>query len=369
MNLDIKKEYMEEAIRLAKLGEGRVSPNPMVGAVIVKNGNIIGKGFHEKCGEPHAERNALKNCSESAEGADIYITLEPCCHKGRTPPCVDAIIENKIKRVIYGSKDPNPIVSGKSGAILEDAGIEVIPGFMEKECNKLNPIFFRYITTNLPYVVMKYAMTADGKICTYTGASRWITGMKSLKNVHKTRRKLKGVMVGIGTVLADDPILNCRCEYDPIDPIRIICDSHLRIPLESNILKTSNLIKTYIATISDDEERIKKIEDTGAEVLRTKSLNGRVDLKNLMRILGMCEIDSILLEGGAELNYSALECGIVSKVQAYIAPKLFGGTAKTPVGGKGIAEIEKSIHLRNLHIERFGEDIMLEWEVKECLQA
>lgn len=356
-------EYMKRAIELAKKGEGRVSPNPMVGAVIVKDGVIIGEGYHEYCGGLHAERNAFKNCTQTAEGADIYVTLEPCCHTGRTPPCTEAIIENKIKRVFYGSSDPNPLVAGKSRKILEDSGIEVFSGILKEECDRLNPVFFHYIQTKLPYVVMKYAMTADGKICTKDGESKWITGEKSLCNVHKTRRSLSAIMVGIGTVLADDPMLNCRAE-DPIDPIRIICDSNLKIPLDSNIVNTADKIKTYVATVGKDEEKIKMLEEKGIEVIITKAKDERVDLKDLMKILGGKGIDSILLEGGGELNFSALEDGIVSKIQAYIAPKIFGGMAKSPVNGKGIGDINKAVMLKNPIVTDFGEDIMIEWEVR-----
>ncbi|MCH5186563.1 MAG: bifunctional diaminohydroxyphosphoribosylaminopyrimidine deaminase/5-amino-6-(5-phosphoribosylamino)uracil reductase RibD, partial [Oscillospiraceae bacterium] len=343
------------------------APNPMVGEVIVKDGRIIGEGYHEKCGGLHAERNALKSCVESPRGADMYVTLEPCCHTGRTPPCTEAIIENKIKRVFYGSGDPNPLVSGKSRRILEDAGIEVIPGIMKEECDKINPVFFHYIRTGTPYVVMKYAMTADGKICTVSGNSKWITGEKSRGNVHMTRRNLSAIMVGIGTVLHDDPILNCRCD-DPIDPIRIICDSRLRIPEECNIVKTAGDIETYVAACEENRDKIKFLENKGIKVIITGQDNGRVDLKELMNILGKAGIDSILLEGGGELNFSALDAGIVSKVQAYIAPKIFGGSAKSPVGGRGADKISDAFMLDNAGVHIFGEDIMIEWEAVKCLR-
>lgn len=360
-------EYMKRAIELALKGEGRVNPNPMVGAVVVKDGRIIGEGFHEAYGNLHAERNALKNCTESAYGADIYVTLEPCCHTGKTPPCTDAIIENNIKRVYYGSDDPNPLVSGKSRKILENAGVEVISGILKEECDSINPVFFHYIQTGTPYVIMKYAMTADGKIATVSGESKWITGERSLENVHLTRRSVSAVMVGIETVIKDDPMLNCRCA-DPIDPIRIICDSRMRIPNDCNIVKSADKIKTYLASALYNEEKTKYLESKGIEVIATNSADGRVNLKELMKILASKGIDSILLEGGGELNFSALQANIVSKIQAYIAPKIFGGNAKSPVGGKGIGNIANSIMLKNKKIFTFGNDIMIEWEVEKCSQ-
>ena len=244
---------MKIAIEEAKKGMGYTSPNPMVGAVVVKDGKIISKDYHHKCGEFHAERNALLKCDD-ASGADLYVTLEPCCHQGKTPPCTDIIIEKGIKRVFMGSSDPNPLVAGKGKEILEKNGIEVISGVMKEECDSLNEVFFHYITTKTPYVVMKYAMTADGKIATVTGASKWITGEEARNSVHYDRHRYSGIMAGIGTVLADDPMLNCRIPGGK-DPVRIICDSSLRTPLESNIVKTAAEIPTIIATVIDDENR------------------------------------------------------------------------------------------------------------------
>ena len=230
--------FMERAIELAKQGEGWTSPNPMVGAVIVKDGRIIGEGYHERCGELHAERNAIASLRESAEGATIYVTLEPCCHQGRTPPCTEAILEQKIGRVVIGSRDPNPKVAGKGARLLREAGVIVEEDFMREVCDRLNPVFFHYITTKTPYVVLKYAMTADGKIATRTGASKWITGEAARQEVQHMRHRYTGIMVGIGTVLADDPMLNTRISGKR-SPVRIICDSRLRIPLDSQIVKTA----------------------------------------------------------------------------------------------------------------------------------
>ena len=241
------KEYMLRAISLAKKGEGWTNPNPMVGAVIVKDGRIIGEGYHKKYGELHAERNAFASLKESAKGATMYVTMEPCCHYGKTPPCTQAIIEHEIGKVVIGSKDPNPKVSGKGVQILKEAGISVEENFLREECDKLNPIFFHYIRTKMPYVVMKYAMTLDGKIATKTGESKWITGKEAREEVQHMRHRYMGIMVGIGTVLADDPMLNVRAK-DKKSPVRIICDSKLRIKEDSQIVKTAFNQRTIVIT-------------------------------------------------------------------------------------------------------------------------
>lgn len=354
---------MKIAIEEAKKGMGYTSPNPMVGAVVVKDGKIISKDYHHKCGEFHAERNALLKCDD-ASGADLYVTLEPCCHQGKTPPCTDIIIEKGIKRVFMGSSDPNPLVAGKGKEILEKNGIEVISGVMKEECDSLNEVFFHYITTKTPYVVMKYAMTADGKIATVTGASKWITGEEARNSVHYDRHRYSGIMAGIGTVLADDPMLNCRIPGGK-GPVRIICDSSLRTPLDSNIVKTASEIPTIIATVIDDENRYREYEEKGVKIIRTMPENGRVNLRELMIKLGAMNIDSILLEGGAGLNFSALQAGIVNRVKCYIAPKIFGGeTAKTPVGGKGVELPSNAFMLGEPSITYYGEDILIEWKVR-----
>lgn len=358
------ERYMRMAIELARGGIGFVNPNPLVGAVIVKNDRIIGCGYHQRYGELHAERNAFASCTESAEGADMYVTLEPCCHYGKTPPCTEAVIENKIKRVFIGSSDPNPKVAGKGAAILREHGIEVVQGLLEEECDSLNDIFFHYISKQTPYVILKYAMTADGKIATYTGASKWITSEASREDVQYTRKRTAAVMTGIGTVLADDPMLTCRLE-EPGVHSRIICDSSLRIPTDCNIIKTANDIPVYIATVSEDNNKISELESLGAHIIKTGSDDGRVDLRELMKYLAQEKhIDSILLEGGAELAYSALKSGIVNKVQMYIAPKIFGGTsAKSAIGGQGAALPSEAFMLSNPVIRSIGDDILVEYKV------
>lgn len=358
------QEYMRMALLLAEKGAGWVSPNPMVGAVIVKDGRVIGQGYHERYGQPHAERNALAACTEDPQGADMYVTLEPCCHHGKQPPCVDAIIKAKIRRVIVGSSDPNPLVSGKGIQILQDHHILVEENVLRKECDRLNGIFFHYIQTRRPYVTMKYAMTIDGKIAAYTGASRWVTGEAARMHVQGQRHRHRGIMVGVGTVHADDPLLTCRMEGGR-DPVRIVCDTRLSTPLSSRLVQTAQETPTVIATCCTDPARHAAYLENGCQILVTEESDGHVDLPSLMERLGAQQIDSILLEGGGTLNWSALKSGIVHRIQAYIAPKLFGGqSAKTPVEGIGFPAPSEAVHLKNSQITRLGEDILIESEIE-----
>ena len=363
-DMEQDRQYMKMALELAQKGMGFTAPNPMVGAVIVKNGRIIGQGYHRKYGGLHAEREALAACTEEPKGASIYVTLEPCCHYGKQPPCVNAILEAGIRRVIIGSSDLNPLVAGKGIRILKDHGIEVTENILKEECDKLNDAFFYYIQNKKPYVVMKYAMTMDGKIAAYTGESKWVTGEAARIHVQEQRLKYTGIMVGVGTVLADDPMLTCRLENSR-NPVRIICDSHLRTPLTSKIVRTAKTIPTILASSSKDQQKIKNYEEMGCQVLYVPEKNGHIDLNRLMEILGATKIDSILLEGGGSLNWSALESGIVQKVQTYIAPKLFGGEeAKTPVEGKGFPDPASAVLLKNSEMIRLGDDFLIESEVK-----
>jgi len=360
--------YMRRALELAAKGTGFTSPNPLVGAVIVKENRIIGEGYHERYGGHHAEINAFNNATEDVRDASMYVTLEPCAHHGKTPPCADAIVEKGIRKVIIGLRDPNPLVAGKGIEILKEAGIEVIEGVLEEEGKKLNEIFLKYITTDLPFVMLKTAMTLDGKIATRTNASKWITGERSRDYVHELRHRVSGIMVGIGTVLADDPSLTTRRKSrSGSDPVRIIVDSLARIPLEARVLNQKSDAKTLIAvTEAADSEKLRKLEERGAEILVIPSKNGRVDLKLLMMELGRRKIDSVLLEGGSELNYSALEDKIVDKVYSFISPKIIGGNAaKTPVGGYGKETMEEAISLRFEAYHLFGDDIMLEAYIKK----
>lgn len=352
--------YMSLALNLALKGKGKVNPNPLVGAVIVKNGKVIGKGYHERYGKEHAEVNAFNNLSESADNATIYVTLEPCAHYGKTPPCVNKIIENNIKRVVIGAVDDNPLVTGKGIKKLKSAGIEVKVGVLEEECKKLNEVFFKYISTKRPFVLLKSAMSLDGKISTYSGESKWITSKESREEVHKLRNDLMAILVGVNTIIKDNPRLTCRVE-DGRNPIRIVVDSFLRIPMDSNVIKDKEA-KTIIATTKfAKKDKILSLRNSGIEVLVINSKNNKVDLDELMVKLGELNIDSILLEGGSTLNFSALKQGIVDKIQIYIAPKIIGGEkSKTPVDGQGIDKLKNAFKVRNLSYSKVGSDILLE---------
>ena len=360
-----ERKYMERAIALAKKGEGWCHPNPKVGAVIVKNGRVIGEGYHAKCGELHAERNAIASLAESAKGADLYVTLEPCCHYGKTPPCTEAIIENKIGRVIVGSRDPNPKVAGGGVRALREAGIEVIEDFMRDECDQLNPVFFHYISTGKPYVVMKYAMTLDGKIATATGDSQWITNEASRLRVHAMRDRYDAILVGIGTELHDNPSLTTRLpDGAGNNPIRIIVDSQARAPLDAHVV-TDGLAKTIIAvTEAAPKERVEALQNAGVEVLACGS-GSEVDLRVLMQALGKREITSVFVEGGGSIAFSLLAAGLVDKVHAFVAPKIVGGAdAKTPVEGKGFQKLADAVELTGLTAETMAGDVLLTAYVK-----
>jgi diaminohydroxyphosphoribosylaminopyrimidine deaminase/5-amino-6-(5-phosphoribosylamino)uracil reductase len=334
------ENYMRAAIALAEKGAGFVNPNPLVGAVISRNGEITGRGAHEQYGEAHAEVNALADCTDSAAGATMHVTLEPCCHHGKTPPCTETIIKSGISRVVIGCLDPNPKVAGKGAQRLREAGIEVVTGILESECRKQNEVFFHYIQTKTPFVVMKYAMTLDGETVAPSHGARWITGEKAREQVHRDRSRYSGIMAGIGTVTADDPMLDCRLpEIRCRQPVRIICDTHLRIPHGSQIVRTAGSIRTIIATCHESKGV------PGCEIVRLPEKNGQVDLRELMQVLGGMGIDSILLEGGRTLHRSAMKSGIVNKVQAYIAPKLFGGAVAAVADSK---------------ITHYGDDILIE---------
>ncbi|MBE6024342.1 MAG: bifunctional diaminohydroxyphosphoribosylaminopyrimidine deaminase/5-amino-6-(5-phosphoribosylamino)uracil reductase RibD [Cellulosilyticum sp.] len=362
------EKYMKYALELAKRGSGLVNPNPCVGAVIVKHHKILGEGWHKAYGGPHAEVNALASCTECVIGSTLYVTLEPCCHYGKTPPCVEAIIKSGIAKVVVGALDPNPLVAGKGIKRLRESGIEVVTQVLEKECMKVNEIFFHFITHKLPLVVMKYAMTLDGKIATVVGASQWITEDKAREDVHRDRNRLMGIMVGIETVLKDNPLLTCRIQGGR-NPIRIICDTHLRIPLESKIVETASTINTILATCNNCPKEHKPFLEKGCNILVVPSKDGHIDLGILMQKLGEKGIDSILLEGGGTLNEAMLRAQLVHQIKAYIAPKLFGGVlAKSPIGGEGIRDIDACYGLNHIEITRMGNDILIQGKVDySCL--
>ncbi len=360
--------YMRLALDLARRGEGKVSPNPLVGAVIVRDGKIIGQGWHEKYGEKHAERNAIDSLTESAEGADLYVTLEPCCHHGHQPPCTDAIIEAGIKRVVIASGDPNPLVAGKGIRILRSHGIEVVEGVLREEAERMNEIFFHYITTRTPFVALKYAMTLDGKIACHTGASRWITGEEARRHVHVLRNRYSAILTGVGTVIKDDPLLTCRIP-EGRNPLRVIADTSLRTPYEAAVVKTAGTVRTVIATCVSDRNRIRPYEEAGCIVISLPEENGHVSMPALMRWLGENEVDSVLCECGGSLSWSLLESGFINKVYAYVAPKIIGGeSAPAPVGGAGVDDLSSAFHLEDIAVSRFGDDLLVEGDVVRCSQ-
>lgn len=357
-------DYMKRAIELAYKGAGFVSPNPMVGAVIVKNNKIIGEGYHKKYGDVHAEINAFNISKEDVKGAEMYVTLEPCAHFGKTPPCAYEIIKKGIKKVYIGSLDPNPLVAGKGVEILKKAGIDVETNVLKEECENINPIFFKFIKTKMPYVMLKSATSLDGKIATYTGQSKWISNEKSRELSHKLRHQFKAIMVGINTVLLDNPSLTARIE-NGINPIKIIVDSNLKTPLSSKVLNTENS-SVIMLTISDDLEKISKLKEIGVEIIKTKNKNNKVDLTEAMFELGKKNIDSILLEGGGNLNFSMLEEKLVDKCLFFVAPKIIGGqNARTSVEGIGFKDIQTSITLKNLKYKNIENDLLIYGDVRK----
>lgn len=466
--LRIDEFYMARAVRLARNGIGWVNPNPLVGAVVVKNGRIIGQGWHRAYGDLHAERHALANCTDDPRGATIYVTLEPCCHTGKQPPCTEALIEAGLARVVMGSDDPNPEVAGRGVAQLQKAGIEVTRGVLRRECDELNRAFFHYIQTGKPYVILKYAMTLDGKIATRSGKSKWITGEVARRRVHEDRQRYAAIMVGVGTVLADDPLLTCRlddfadadeddgqldrmgearyealleeelaaeeaaweaefegeapfdedadgaafdadgdkdsadtpaagagccfdnaavgadahgvdvganagidaetplppCSPKTSNPLRIVCDTHLRTPLKSRIVQTAASVPTCIATCVTDVKKHMPYREHECDILVVPEAAGHLDMEELMAALGRMGIDSVIVEGGAEINWSVLAFETASAVQAYIAPKIFGGAkAPSPVAGFGVEAPPYAIELSEPRVTRLGDDLLVECEV------
>lgn len=366
------ERYMARALELAARGAGWTNPNPQVGAVIVKDGRIIGEGWHTAYGKLHAEREALAHCTEDPRGATIYVTLEPCCHWGKTPPCTEAIIEAGIARVVVGAPDPNPLVAGKGFEVLREAGIEVIEDVLLNECRAINEVFFHYIQTGLPLVIAKYAMTLDGKIATRTGASRWITSDVARMRVHEDRHQYAAIMVGIGTVLADDPELTSRIPgKETKNPLRVVVDSSARTPLTSKLVQTVYEAPTLVAVSAQaPQKRITALEEAGCEVFVSPvAEHNRVDLSALLAYLGKEKaIDSVIVEGGATLLWSFFSQSLVDRVQAYIAPKIFGGAdAPSPVQGLGVETPANAIQCNTPTITQLGQDILLECEVQKCL--
>ncbi|MGO0121755.1 bifunctional diaminohydroxyphosphoribosylaminopyrimidine deaminase/5-amino-6-(5-phosphoribosylamino)uracil reductase RibD [Desulfothermobacter acidiphilus] len=352
--------YMRQALELALRARGRTRPNPMVGAVLVKEGRVIAEGYHRQAGMPHAEIEALRAAGERARGATLYVNLEPCCHVGRTGPCTEAIIAAGVKRVVVAMEDPNPLVAGKGVKTLREAGIEVQVGVLEPEARRLNEAFIKYITTRTPFVVLKVAMTLDGKIATRSGASRWITGAEARAYVHQLRATYDAILVGKGTVLQDDPSLTARLPGGR-DPVRIALDSRAELSLTHRLFRLDSPAPTWVAvTERASSERLKMLRDQGVEVL-VCGPGPRVDLRLLLQELGKREITSLLVEGGATVNASFLDGRLVDKVVWLVAPKIFGGlSAPSPVAGEGVPAPEAAWRLRELTVRRLGEDFCFE---------
>lgn len=434
------EEYMRLALELAKKGAGWVNPNPMVGCVIVSGGNagkntgkdagecagkdigecngnagnagnvdhagnagnagdagddtgrnIIGKGYHARFGERHAERAALADCYENGydpAGSTAYVTLEPCSHHGKTPPCCDALIEAGIARVVVGSSDPNPLVAGRGIERLQSSGIEVTQGVLKNECDKINEPFFHFITTKKPYVIAKFASTLDGKIATYTGASKWITGEKARARVHEDRARFSAIMVGVGTVISDNPQLSARCDsnsdssfdnhdlrqMDQLDlhcseschlglhqPIRVIVDTNLRTPIDANVVVSAHEQPTLIATSVSDEEMMLPYKDMGCSIVQVqRGDDGHVNLNSLFEILGAMNLDSVYVEGGPTLLGALFDRKIPNRVDAYVAPKIFGGTkAPSAIGGLGVPSPDSALCLKGFTVEKLGDDLLV----------
>jgi diaminohydroxyphosphoribosylaminopyrimidine deaminase / 5-amino-6-(5-phosphoribosylamino)uracil reductase len=360
---DKQIQFMRKAIELAQKARGRTSPNPMVGAVVVRQGKVVGEGYHSRAGQPHAEIEALRKAGAKAQSADLYVNLEPCCHFGRTPPCTDAIIQAGIKRVFVGMKDPDARVSGKGLRALKAKGILVVSGILKNECINLNEAFLKVIKTGMPFVILKTAMSLDGKIATRSGDSRWISGELARNHVHKIRNHVDAIMVGTETVLKDNPLLTCRLAKKTVkQPVRIILDRRNRIPLTANIFKNSRSQKVVYVTGPDiSSGRLKALVARKVEVVNGKSGKKGFHIKPLLKVLAKREVNSILIEGGAELNASAFKAGVVDRIVAFISPVLIGGSQAPGFnGGQGVLKVNGAIKLKNIEVTKIGEDLMVE---------
>lgn len=364
MGDEIDKRYMRLALRLALKGAGRTSPNPMVGAVLVRGGRIIATGYHQRAGGDHAEIVALKRAGERARGATLYLNLEPCNHQGRTPPCTLSLIRAGVKRVVAGMVDPNPLVSGRGLRRLSRAGIQARVGVLEEECRRLNEAFKKYITRRSPFVILKLAASLDGKIATSTGDSQWITETASRNYVHSLRNQVDAVLVGIGTVLADNPRLTCRLPGGR-NPWRVILDGRLRIPLKAHLLRQREPGKTIVVTgPRSPRKKIEAIQDCGARVWKFPLRAGRISFAPVLKKLAQMGLLSVMIEGGATMASWALKEDIVDKILFFYAPKLIGGEGRGMIGGLGIRKMSQVRSIKNIEIKRFGTDFLVSGYLK-----
>lgn len=356
-------QYMEQALALAQEGCGFVSPNPLVGCLIVRDGHIVGRGYHQRFGGPHAEVHALHDAGAQAQGATLYVTLEPCSHTGKTPPCADAVVRAGIRHVVMALRDPNPLVAGRGAARLEQAGIRVTTGVCADQAARLNEAFLKYITTRRPFVTLKSAITLDGKIATRTGASQWITGVAARTEGHRLRHAADAILVGIGTVLQDDPQLTTRLpDRQGVNPLRVIVDSTLRLPEEARVAAVVATCRTLVATTARaPAAKIAHLRDRGLDVvLLPADSDGRVALESLLRMLGEREIASVLVEGGAAVSAALLRQRLIDKLLFFIAPKIIGGDGLSALGPCHVETMEQALHFRDLTGRRVGEDWLLE---------
>lgn len=354
--MNIHEKFIKRTFELAIKGEGKVEPNPLVGAIVVKNGKIIGEGYHKFFGGPHAEVYALKNAGKRAVGATLYLNLEPCCHFGKTPPCTDLIIKSGIKEVFISCEDPNPVVHCKGIKILKSNGIKVVTGILKEEAKRLNAPFFKMHLKKLPYVISKWAMTLDGKIATRRGDSKWISSEEAREYVKKVRSKIQAVIIGIETALRDDPHL-LALNYNRRTPTRIILDSNARLPLSSYLIKTARRFRTIVCVSKNaTQNRIKRLEDAGCEILLFNKLN----MKKVFHKLALLGFAKVMLEGGGKVNASAFEDRLVDEILVFVSPKIIGGKdAKTPVDGLGFNKMDKATLIKDYSVKKVGKDIML----------
>lgn len=355
--------YMRRALELAHRGAGRTSPNPMVGAVIVRGGHVIGEGYHAQLGAPHAEVEAITKTAGDISGATLYVTLEPCCHYGKTPPCAPILVERGFTRVVAATDDPNPLVAGKGFSILRDAGIRVDVGVCANEAMRLNEAFFTFHALQRPFVICKWAMTMDGRIATDTGNSRWVSNEESRQYVHMIRSRVDAIMIGVGTVLLDNPRLNVRLEgYGGKQPLRIIADGHLRIPLRAKCLTGEHPERAVVATTTAaPKDKIARLRDAGHTVLVFESRRGLLDMGLFAHELHRMGIQSVLCEGGSSLNGALFDAGVVDKLIAFVAPKLIGGnSSKGPITGWGIGSMEEAVPMSDIAWRNFGNDLCFE---------
>ena len=364
------EKWMKRALRLAEAGKGRTSPNPLVGAILVKRGKRVGEGYHAKIGEAHAEIVALRQAGNKARGAVLYVNLEPCTHYGRTPPCVPQVIKAGVKRVVIGMKDPNPVVNGKGIEALKKVGLDIEVGVLEKECRRLNEAFCKYILKKQPFVVLKVAATLDGKIATRNGDSKWISGEASRRLVHKIRNQVDGVLVGVGTILRDDPLLTAR-RKEGREPYRIVLDSRLKIPAEAKVFEHSASEVILATTELAPHEKVERLEKRGVQVLITDSKEGRVDLRSCLTKLAEIGVMNLLVEGGSQVNGSFLDEGLIDKFLLFLSPRLMGDPKALGIfDGRGVSNLTEAIALKEINTKRIGEDLFvegyLEWGTKSC---